>query len=423
MVAERAKGTRDFLPEDNIVRTGVINIIKRTFENYGFSPLDTPIIEKYETLASKYAGGDEILKETFKLKDQGDRDLGLRYDLTVPFARVIAMNPQLRLPFKRYQIGEVFRDGPIKLGRYREFTQCDADVVGGKSMLFDAECIMLMQEAFSRLGLDVVIEINNRKILDSLMEYVSIPQEKRSSVMISLDKIKKVGEASVKSELESLGIEKDKVDSLLKICNIKGSNKEKINKLKSIISSPCTQEIEEIFSVIDDKNVEFNISLARGLSYYTSTVFEAFAKDNEFKSSLAGGGRYDNMIGFFLEGKREMPAVGFSFGLDPIIDILKKDKSVKKTVVDVYIIPIGTEKKALEILTKFRKEGVNADMDFSSRNIGKSLEYANSLGMPFVVFVGEKELKAKKVKVRNMKTGKEKLLSLKDAVKMLLKPS
>lgn len=423
MTAERAKGTRDFIPEDNIIRTGVINIIKGTFENYGFSPMDTPIIEKYETLASKYAGGSEILKETFKLKDQGDRDLGLRYDLTVPFARVIAMNPQLRMPFKRYQIGEVFRDGPIKLGRYREFTQCDVDVVGSKNMLLDAECVMIMQEAFSRLGLDVIIEVNNRKILDSLMEYVSIPPEKRDSVIISLDKIKKVGEAAVKSELEGLGIDRESINNLLKICTIKGANKEKINKLKNIIATPGIQEIEEIFSVIDDKNVEFNISLARGLSYYTSTVFEAFVKDKDFKSSLAGGGRYDNMIGSFLEGKREMPAVGFSFGLDPIIDILKKERSVKKTVVDVYLIPIGTEKKALEILTKFRKEGINADMDFMSRNIGKNLEYANSLGIPFVVFVGEKELKAKKVKIRDMKTGKEKLLGVKEVVKTLLKSS
>ncbi len=423
MTAERAKGTRDFLPEDNLIRTEVINIIKRTFENYGFSPLDTPIIEKYETLASKYAGGSEILKETFKFKDQGDRDLGLRYDLTVPFARVIAMNSQLRLPFKRYQIGEVFRDGPIKLGRYREFTQCDADVVGSKSMLFDAECIMLIQEAFNRLGLNVVIEVNNRKILDSLMEYTSISQEKRESVIISLDKIKKVGEASVKAELEGLGIDKESINNLLKICSIKGSNKEKINKLKNIITSPGIKEIEEIFSVIDDKNVEFNIALARGLSYYTSTVFEAFVKDKEFKSSLVGGGRYDDMIGSFLEGKRDMPAVGFSFGLDPIIDILRKDKPIKKTVVDVYIIPIGTEKKALEILDKFRKTGINADMDFLARNIGKNLEYANSLGIPFVVFIGEKELKAKKVKIRNMKTGKEKLLKLNDAIKILLKPA
>lgn len=191
MTIERAKGTRDLLPEDEILRNEIIDTLKKTFENYGFSPIETPIIERYETLTSKYAGGSEIVKEMFKLKDQGDRDLGLRYDLTVPLARVIVMNPQQKMPFKRYEIGEVFRDGPIKLGRYRQFTQCDADVVGNKNMMADVECIKLAREVFSRLNMKVTIEVNNRKILDSLLDYLKIPNEKREATMIAIDKIKK----------------------------------------------------------------------------------------------------------------------------------------------------------------------------------------------------------------------------------------
>jgi len=419
MAMERAKGTRDFLPEDKILRDEVMTILKKTFENYGFSPMETPIIERYETLASKYAGGNEILKETFKLKDQGGRDLGLRYEITTSLARVMVMNPQLKMPFKGYQIGEIFRDGPIKLGRYRQFTQCDADIIGNKSMLADAECIKLMQEAFERLNMKARIEVNNRKVLDSLLEYLKIPKEKIPDVLTAIDKIKKVELTEVKNELKNIGLDEEKIRELMKILATKGNNKSKISTIKKMIDSEGIAEIEQVFNAIDDSNVEFNIALVRGQSYYTGTVFEAYAKDKEINSSVAGGGRYDKMIGYFSENKKEVPAVGISFGLEPIIDILKKERQIKKSVITVYVVPIKTTKNALEIVDKLRKEGVNADMDNMERGVGKNLEYANTLGIPYVIFAGEKELKEKKIKLRDMKTGKEKLVKINDAIKIL----
>jgi histidyl-tRNA synthetase len=384
MTIERAKGTRDFLPEDKILRDEVIAVLKKTFENYGFPPMETPIIERYDTLASKYAGGNELLKETFKLKDQGERELGLRYEITTSLARVIVTNPQLKMPFKGYQIGEVFRDGPIKLGRYRQFTQCDADIIGNKSMLADAECIKLMQDAFKRLNLKVRIEVNNRKILDSILEYIKIPKEKRADVLTAIDKIKKVELSEVKNELKNIGVEEEKIRELMKIFATKGNNKSKISTIKKLVDGEGIAEIEQVFNAIDDSNVEFNIALVRGQSYYTGTVFEAYARDKEISTSVAGGGRYDKIIGFFSENKREIPAVGTSFGLEPVIDILKREKRIKKSVTKVYIIPIKISKNAMEIADKLRKECINTDMDTMDRGVGKNLEYANTLNIPYV---------------------------------------
>ena len=184
MELQNAKGTKDIPPEEKIIKQKIVDTLKEVFELYGFNPIETPLLERYETIAAKYAGGAEILKETFKLKDQGKRELALRYDLTVPFSRFVGMNPNLKMPFKRYQIGRVFRDGPIKLGRYREFWQCDVDVVGTKSMKADAECLSIAKEAFKRLNLNVIIKVNNRKILDSMLEYAGVPKGKRTTTIL-----------------------------------------------------------------------------------------------------------------------------------------------------------------------------------------------------------------------------------------------
>src|SRR3989344_4409687 len=272
----RAKGTRDFLPEEKILRQSVENTLKKIFECYGFSPAETPILERYDVLASKYAGGEEILKETFKLKDQGDRELALRYDLTVPLARVVAMNPTLKMPFRRYQIGVVFRDGPLKAGRYREFTQCDVDVIGSSSMRQDAEIINLAKDAFQAIGLQVVIKVNNRKILDALMETAQIPEGKRNSTILALDKLEKIGMEAVKKELQEKGIFSEPIDNLCRWISIKGTNDQKIKELKKIlINKQGLLEMEEVLSYAPE--AVFEVSLARGLSYYTGTIFEVFA--------------------------------------------------------------------------------------------------------------------------------------------------
>lgn len=285
-------------------------------------------------------------------------------------------------------------------------------------MLADAECIKLIQEVFERLKIKITIEVNNRKILNSLLEYLKIPNEKKESVIVAIDKIKKVGASEVKNELNNIGISEEKTKELMKIFATRGNNKSKIATIKKLVDAEGIGEMEQVFNNINDNNVEFNVALARGLSYYTGTVFEVFAKDKEVNVSIAGGGRYDKMIGYFLEGKREVPAVGISFGLDPIIDILKKG-GAKKSVTKAYVIPINTTKNAMEITDKLRKEGINVDMDLMERGVSKNLDYANALNIPFVIFIGEKELKKKKIKLRDMKTGKEKLTTIKDAIKIL----
>ncbi|MBW3013304.1 histidine--tRNA ligase [Candidatus Woesearchaeota archaeon] len=426
-----ARGVKDVPPEKKILKQQIVDKLKRIFEQFGFSPLETPIIERYNVLASKYAGGTEILKETFKFADQGGRELGLRYDLTVPFCRFVGMNKTLKMPFKRYQIGRVFRDGPIKSGRMREFWQCDVDVVGTKSMIADAECIAIAQAVFEELELDVTIKFSTRKILNSLMKYAGV--KKPMDAILTIDKLNKIGIDGVEDELKEKGISDESIAKLKGIILMKGTNEEKLRFLKGLTKDEegieGIKDVEEILSYLPNKkNIEFDLTLARGLAYYTGPVFEVYLKDiKEFGSSLAGGGRYDKMIGDFLKTKDEeaYPATGISFGLEPISVVLEKEKmkkaSVKKTVTQIYIIPIGTQKESFGIALKIRKQGFNVDMDLCNRGISKNLNYANSYNIPYVIFIGEEELKNKKVKLKDMKSGKEQLVKIEDIKKMIKK--
>lgn len=426
MKLERAKGTKDVPPEEEIAKQKIISILKRTFELYGFSPLETPILERMETLTAKYAGGSEIMKETFKLTDQGGRELGLRFDLTVPLARFVAMNPHLKFPFKRYQIGLAFRDGPIKLGRYREFWQCDADIVGSKSMLADAECIKMALDFFKKTGIGITLEVSNRKILDGIMESLIIPEKERNGIITAIDKLKKVPLEEIKKELIIKGMYEKQINEMFEIFDMQGSNEEKIARLRSIITSAegieGLDELEQLLTYVKSKSVTFKPSLARGLEYYTGTVFEIFVKDEAIRSSLAAGGRWDSMIGQFMENN-ETPAVGISFGIDTITDALKLKKKITpvKTLTKAYIIPISTEKKAIKLADRLREEGINTETDIMQRGVSKNLDYANSLEIPFAIFLGKEELKIKKYKLRDMKTGKEKLMNEKDLIKILKK--
>ena len=426
MKVEMAKGTKDSPPEEEIAKQEIVNTLKKTFQVYGFSPLETPILERMETLTAKNAGGSEIMKEVFKLTDQGGRDLGLRFDLTVPLARFVAMNPNLKFPFKRYQIGLAFRDGPIKLGRYREFWQCDVDIVGSKSMIADAELLDLAFDFFKKIDLDIVIEVNNRKILDGIMEALAVPEKERNGIIVTIDKLKKVPIENIKKELKQKGMYDKQINEIFEIFDMVGSNEDKMLKLRNIIKSAKgvegLEELEKMLKYVTNKDLVFKISLARGLDYYTGTVFEVFMKDESIRSSLSAGGRWDSMIGKLTEGS-EVPAVGISFGIDTIIDALKLRKKIKavKTLTKVFVIPINTEEKSLELANKLRKEGINTEIDLMQRGISKNLDYANSMGIPFAILVGEKELKSKKFKIKDMKTGKEKLLSEKSLVKELKK--
>lgn len=414
------KGTRDFLGEEKITRDKIVDTLKQTFESFGYSPLETPILERYDVLASKYTGGAEILKETFKLKDQGKRDLGLRYDLTVPLARVIAMNPNLKLPFKRYEIGLVFRDGPVQLGRYRVFMQCDADVIGSKDMAGDAEIIALASIALKKLGFDAAIKVNNRKILDGIVEYAGVKKEKAEDVVLSIDKLEKFGLEAVKKELKEKKIEETAITKIMELLDIKGNNEEKLEALKKFLNdNEGLREIEQVLAYTNALGIgiDFDISLARGLAYYTGTVFEAVLKNSKITSSVAGGGRYDRMIGALL-GKGDYPAVGISFGLDRLYDAyVEKNKVEAKTVAEIFVIPINTLKESLQIAQKLRDEGLKVDMDLMQRGVSKNLDYANSMGIPYVIFIGPKELQENKVKLRDMKSGEEKMMNVGEVAK------
>ncbi len=422
MSLQTAKGVRDFAPEEKILRDKIAGTIKYFFEVYGFSPLETPILERFETLSAKYAGGSEILKETFALTDQGKRKLGLRFDLTVPLARYIGMNPNIKLPFKRYEIGRVFRDGPIRLGRMREFWQCDADIIGVKSMYAEAELLSIAKDVFNKLGINAIIKVNNRKLLNGILDEAGI-SDKKEEAILSIDKLDKFGIGEVKEELKEKGFKAGQIEKLLEIFAIKGDYGSTIKRLKQIIKSSegleGIKEIEELFNYLKllNVNAELDISLARGLAYYTGTVFEVFQKEGIITSSIAAGGRYDKMISAFLNSKREYPAAGLAFGLEPITEIVKlMKKETIKTKAKIYLIPIKAFEQSMEILKMLRSAGINADIDALERGPSRNLEYANSLGIPYVLFIGQDELKQEKLKLKDMRSGREELLAIKDVI-------
>ncbi len=424
MKLQNAKGVRDINPEEMILRQNVTGKLKKVFEKYGYNPLETPIVERYDVLSVKYGAGaeSEATKEIFQFKDQGKRKLGLRFELTLSMCRYIAMNPNTKMPFKRYEIGRVYRDGPIKLGRTREFYQCDVDIVGTNEVIADAEIIKLAIAVFKELGLDAYIEVNNRKLLNGILEYADVKKEKRMPTIIILDKLKKIGVNGVNKELKQLGVKESSIKKVNEIFKAK-ENLTQLGKLiKNDEAKEGIEELEELFSYFSKKelkNVIFNLSLARGLSYYTGIVFEGFLRKSEVSSSICGGGRYDDLIGLLLQSKEKIPATGISFGLVPIMESIKLIRiKTKKTVTNVFVIPIGnTKNKALQITQDLRKADINADIDLIGRGISKNLNYANIMKIPYVIFIGEKELKIKKVKLRDMNSGKEEMLSLDKLVK------
>jgi histidyl-tRNA synthetase len=423
MQLQNPKGTKDLNPEEKILMNKVINTLSRTFELYGYNPVEFPILEKFETLSAKFAAGEgsDALKETFKLKDQGNRDLGLRFDLTVPFSRFVGMNPTMKMPFKKYVMGNVFRDGPVKLGRMREFFQIDPDIIGVKDVIADAEIISLATECFKKLELDTYSEYNTRTLLNNILEYAEI--KNKEEVIIIIDKLKKLGEETVKKELSDLKLNNEKINKIMDCIRNEPYDK-KIKKLKSLLKSQeGIEEIEkltEFLKTMKVKDANFNPSLARGLSYYTGPIYEFFLKKSKITGSVAGGGRYDKMIGNYLDQNKDFPATGISFGVSVIIEALKEKKiKVKKSITKIYIIPIKTIKESLKIATELREKNINVDIDLLQRGPSKNLDFANVQGIPYVLFVGPKELKEEKYTLRDMSTGKESKLNMNSLVKTL----
>jgi histidyl-tRNA synthetase len=414
---------RDFAPEEKILRDRVLDLLKNVFERYGFSPLETPIIERWEVLSAKYAGGEEILKETYKFTDQGERELGLRYDLTTPLARFVGMNPTIKRPFKRYHIGTVYRDGPIKLGRYREFYQCDVDTVGVSSMMADAELILIACDVFRELGFTFEIRTNHRQLLKDVAEFAKVPAELIDTGILSIDKLEKIGAEGVRKEMLEKGISEDSTNAWLTTLDISGSNAEMLASIQEVIpKSQGAQLLAELFELTEGTaEVRFLPSLARGLGYYTGTIFEAYSSEPKFDGAVAGGGRYDNLISDFLERKEPYPATGISFGLEPICELLKmQEEKLAKTVTQVYVLPIGVKKEGLEIAQKLRKAGINTGMDLAGKGVSANMKYANAYEIPYVVIVGQNELDEGKVNLKHMESGEERLLTLDEVVVRML---
>jgi len=424
------RGTRDFLPEEMIRREAVINTVKKVFETYGFSPFETPAFENFELLAAKGSGGDAIKDQIYYFKDKSDRELGLRFDLTVPMARVVANNPQLPKPFKRYCIARAWRYEEIRKDRFREFWQCDVDTVGSSSMESDTEILAVAVDSLEALGFKkFCVKLNNRKILSALIDFVNAPEKKKYDVFRAIDKLDKFGEETVKDELKAAGLKPKQIRELFKFITIEGSPGEVIKKGEKILQSSIgSQGLEELKKIVElsksygftDKIV-IDFNLARGLDYYTGPIFEVVDMSGKNIGSLAGGGRYDDLIELF--GGRPTPATGISLGIERIVEVMKQEKMVKlpKTNVKVFVANVNEEvkKDTIKIAQELRKNGISCQVDLMSRKISKQFEFADNLGVAFVLTVGPKEVKKNKFKLKDMKTGKEQELSLEEIIKKM----
>lgn len=411
-ILKNIKGTFDSLPNEQIVKNEIISKLKNNFEVYGYLPLETSILCNYDLLASKYAGGAEILKEVYTLKDQGNRDIGLRYDLTVPFSKVIAanVNKEVSLPFRRYEIGKVFRDGPVKLGRNREFYQCDVDLCGISGIYPEIEMLLMASKCYKDLGIDIEIEWNNRKFLSGLIKECNIEEEYISRVILSVDKLAKIGEDGVIKELEELNINRDKLDKLFSyfkldidtlIDNFKDSDNE---ILKEGIS-----EIEELQTYIYKFNLNecvFTPYLARGLEIYTGTIWEVFDKQKRITSSIGAGGRYDKIITNFIDDGNVYPAVGMTFGLVPIYEIISLSNN-NKSMYELYIIPMDTKYESLLLAKKLRDNNIKVIIEMNNKKVKKAFEWANKNNIPFVTVIGENEINTGNIKIKDMNNSKE----------------
>lgn len=409
MNIQNVKGGYDFLPAEQKIRNYINGVLRETFEEYGYLPIETSILCYYDMLAGKYDESNDILNEIYKLTDQGKRKLGLRYDLTVPFAKFIALNKnEIKLPFKRYEINKVFRDGPVKVGRDREFTQCDVDVVGLDNSFIEAELVSLYATAFKKLNIPITLKYNSRKLMSGLMKESNVKDELIPNTITIVDKINKLTEEEFKEELYKLDLNTTQVDSLLEYFNL--SLEELNNKFKDTDNQLIREglnELNELTSYLEYLNILddccFTSSLARGQDYYTGNVFEVYEKTGKLTGSIGGGGRYDKMITDFIDDGTIYPAVGISFGLTSIFELLKNREEFKNSsAINLYIIPLNTKKESLALANKIRELKINVDLEMTDKKIKKSLDYCNKEGIPYVIILGEDEIKNQTFKLKDM---------------------
>lgn len=426
------KGTRDFSPAEMMRRTYIFETIKSVFRTYGFAPLETPAMENLSTLLGKY--GDEGDKLLFKILNSGDYasglndeqirqasqicEKGLRYDLTVPFARYVVQHQnEISFPFKRYQVQPVWRADRPQKGRYREFYQCDVDVIGSRSLLNEVELIEIVERVFGRLKINVTLKMNNRKILYGIAEAIG-HADKMMDITVAIDKLEKIGLDNVKAELAERGLEQEAINKLQPILELSGTNSEKLNKLRDVIGCSETgvkgiEEMAEIFGYVEQLGIalpiELDLSLARGLNYYTGAIFEVKAMDYAI-GSICGGGRYDDLTGIF--GLPNTSGVGISFGADRIYDVMVGLDLFPEEVnfsTKVLFVNLGEDEKlaSMRVMRSLRDAGIAAEIYPESAKMKKQMEYANRRMIPYVVIIGGNELQEQKATVKNMRTGEQ----------------
>ncbi|MEM4157700.1 MAG: histidine--tRNA ligase [Candidatus Methanomethylicaceae archaeon] len=410
----RPRGTKDFLPDEMRVRQYIIRKIKDTFELHGFEEMDTPAIELWEVLSAK--GGEEVERQIYKFQDKGGRWIGLRFDLTVPLARVVASNPNLVKPFKRYCISKVWRYEEPQSGRLREFLQADIDIVGSARMEADMECISTAVDALKSLELEgFEVRINNRKILEGMMESLAIPPEVSMRVFRTLDKIEKIGEENVSKELEKIGLNTEVICEILSFIHNQGSEALDHAEGRFGSSKLIKEGVEELWRMIElsepydlEGLLKVDFSLVRGLDYYTGPVFEIKVKDAQI-GSVAGGGRYDSLIEKF--GGGPTPATGISLGIERLYEVLnqriRKVLSPSETVIFIANTSAEVLPDAIRLRERLIKQGIVAETDLMGRKLGRQLEYANSKKIPYVLIVGPEELQTGVFKLRDMANKKE----------------
>jgi len=445
------KGTRDFTPQEMANRNYIFNTIKDVFRLYGFQQIETPAMENLSTLMGKY--GEEGDKLLFKILNSGDymnglneeellgrnslkltnkiSEKGLRYDLTVPFARFVVQHQnEISFPFKRYQIQPVWRADRPQRGRYREFYQCDVDVVGSDSLLNELELIQIVDEIYRRLKINVCIKINNRKILSGIAEIIG-EAEKITDITVAIDKMDKIGLEKVNEEIASKGISEDAIAKLQPILKLSGTNTEKLIQLKAVLAESeigmkGVLELESIFGLCEamkvETAIELDLTLARGLNYYTGAIFEVKALDVEM-GSITGGGRYDNLTGVF--GMEGVSGVGISFGADRIYDVLNQLNLYPETSVEqtkILFVSFGEKELmySLPWLNNLRARGVNAEIYPEPAKMKKQMSYADNKKIPYVAIVGETEMSEGKVMLKNMKTGEQILATPEEVFEIIM---
>lgn len=434
MAVHLPKGTRDFLPRQMSIRTRVIDTLRRVFTRYGFDAVETPAFERIETLTGKYS--DENDKLMYRIHKRGrnaqpgECDLGLRYDLTVPLARLVAMHPELRMPFKRYQIQPVWRADRPQKGRFREFYQCDVDILGTESTLADAECIAVIADALKELGFkQYTVLLNDRRILSDFAQKAGAKTaQEEMSFLTAIDKLDKIGVARVQQELEDRGFQAEGLSPLWTLMASESNNEECLHQLATMVDERGNEGIGTLREIIENlanmgipvSQVRIDPSLARGSDYYTGPVFELHV-DEPKVGSLGGGGRYDKLIGSF--SGRDIPAVGFSFGLERILvvmeelDMIEPSNTAAEILVTVFSDALRAESS--RFANQLRAEGIPTDLFLGTGKFKSQFKYANARGYPFMAVIGPDESDASKVAIKNLETGEQHLIEQKNAASFL----